>query len=147
MVTLLAGSVISGVPDELAIIGMMLVGALVAAPGWSAWTGRYRGWGRRGGLIDPWMPMLLFFGVGWVLMCVSFLMAALDGSGEPPAIVGIVFGLGFVVGWWGLVGSIVTMGPADTYRKKPNGTWVTRLFLPRWYHEYLRDTFGGRPRV
>ncbi len=90
--------------------------------------------------------MLLFMGVGWSVMLGSFLLAALVGSHDPPAIVGIFFGLGLALGAWGMVGAIVTMGPAETYRRKPNGTWVTRLFLPRWYHEYLRDTFGGRPR-
>jgi hypothetical protein len=150
VVTLVADVFISGVPDELVVAGLMLGGLLAAVPGWLAWTGRYRGWGRRGGLIDPWMPLLLFMGVGWILMFASFLMAALAGSDEPPAVTAIgaiLLLLGLALIFWGMIGSIVTMGPADTYRKKPNGTWVTRLFLPRWYHEYLRDTFGGRPRV
>jgi hypothetical protein len=146
VVTLVADALVPGVPDELSVAGLMLFGVLAAVPGWLAWTGRYRGWGRRGGLIDPWTPMLLFLGIGWAVIFASFLIGLLVGSEEPPALAGIIFGLGLVTTFWGLVGSIVTMGPGDTYRKKPNGTWVTRLFLPRWYHEYLRDTFGGRPR-
>lgn len=145
----MTGEMISGVPDAVPLFGLMLAGLITAWVGWLAWTGRYRGWGRRGGLIDTWTPMLLFAGTGWFLMFTAFLIYAATGSDRPPLAVALgvsLFGPGLLLALWGMIGAVLTMGPAETYRKKPNGTWVTRLFLPRWYHEYLRDTFGGRPR-
>lgn len=145
---LIAAGLFSRVPEEAMVLLLMLGGVAIAVVGWLAWTGRYRGWGRRGGLIDPWTPMLLFMGAGFTLMFgTAFVGMQIDYVDQPPATLALLFGLGLVVVFWGILGAIVTMGPGDTYRKRPDGTWVTRLFLPRWYHEYLRDTFGGRPRT
>ncbi|MCC5947798.1 MAG: hypothetical protein JJT89_05010 [Nitriliruptoraceae bacterium] len=132
--------------DLLTVLGVLLLGLVLALPGWLAWTGRYRAWGRSGGLVAPYTPMMLPMGGGLALLMVATLIGTTGGPDGESLIADVLFLAGLVAMLFGVVGAIATMGPGDTYRKKPNGTFVTRLFLPRWYHEYLRDTFGGQPR-
>lgn len=127
-------------PVEMGLVGV--IGAAVTFVGWLCWTGRWRSWGRRGGLFDPVMPMLLFWGGGLTLFVGGLVVIGLLGGDPGGAAGGAVVLVGGMAMAWGVIGTLATLFPRATYERKPNGSWLTRLFLPPWYHEYLRETFG-----
>jgi hypothetical protein len=116
---------------------------VLASAGWFCWTGRWRGWTRSPSFHDPICPLGFPSFGGLFLFLAAMPLHGLGGEG-PVATVGEVLGaVGLLSMIVGFVGVMLTLDPHGTYRRKPNGSVLTRFFFPRWYHEHLKARHGG----
>lgn len=104
--------------------------------------------------VEAWWPLGLV--LGGTLSAVA-LGGVLGGLGEVvigsettlgSTLIAIAIPLTFV-GGFALLPLLVVTGNLlfieDTYRKKPEGTRTSRLFLPRWYHRELQRRVAATP--
>ena len=89
-----------------------VLGVVFTATGWAAWTGRYRGWARRG--LGYRVLIALPSGIG-------FLLFSLAAVVPPKPAGGVLFGLGALCFFFTFLYIVATI-------------FVKDRWYPRWYH-------------
>lgn len=145
-------------PELVGVLAFAVVSAAYAYFGWRCFTGRTVFWLRNPTFVHAWWPMGLYIGgalfvlsVGVTGVYLSDEVVAADAAAQP--VLQVVADIGLGLGIPAMVFLVVALGPLlwieNTFRRKPDGTWLARLLLPKWYREELhrrivvRDTTGG----
>jgi hypothetical protein len=144
----------SPVPVEfVGLLAFVVIAAVYTYLGWRCFTGRSVFWLRRRTFIDAWWPAGVFIGGALLVFSVGVLatylleqVVAPQAAAQQP--LRVIAGVGLGVGIPAMVFLVVALGSLmwieETFRRRPNGTWLARLLLPRWYREELRRRTGTK---
>jgi hypothetical protein len=139
-------------PEMVGVLAFVVGSAAYAYFGWRCFTGRTVFWLRHPTFVDAWWPMGLYIGgalfalsVGVASVYLSEEVVAAEATVQPA--LRVLAGVGLGIGLPAMVFLVIVLGPLlwieDTYRRKPDGTRLARLLLPKWYREELRRRIGA----
>lgn len=138
----------------MSLLGMLVVSLTYTFVGWRCWTGRWRFWlDLPVRFIEAWWPLGLLVGGLFSIFLLGVLLGTFGEVVAGPqsalgsTLIAVATPLALTV--FLLVPMLVVAGNLlfveEIYRKKPNGSRSSRLFLPRWYHQELQRRVAAVP--